>query len=332
METLDNEVCTDSFSHEMIYLLGCYGSILMWLQRTVDVLSVLGFCVITFLKMCFAFILRYELKEMIQKIRVLKGNASSTATPLHELEAYLPRPSVQQESSFLIGSPGVATSTGVSTGNYIGNFIPGGGGGDISRRRMTRASGPFLEPNPLLSPPLMLSQYNPRRHSSVTAITAAFQSGLTSSSFTGFSGGGLLASPREDKRETTRDDKRDEKTTKSFSLTSQPSITSSSTATGTTVVDVMRTGSLSSGNSGVKRGPPPPPPPPPSLQPHEIITANKTALKSAAVPQQQLSQSATKGRMMMKMLSNQRSGDASGASSSTSSVDRNKSKIEPSMV
>ena len=235
-------LCTDSFSHETIFLFGCYDSILQWLQRTTDILSVLGFCVITFLKMCFAFILRYEIKEMIQKIRVLKGNAAATpATPLHELEAYLPRPSVQQESSFLINSPQTTSP-----------FMPD------ARRRMTRTSGPFDVPNPLLSPPTTSTSgftQQHRRHSSVTAITAAFQSSLTSRERS------ELVSPR---------DVREDRTT---------TFSNPSSSTATTVVDVNKssvstTDRTSSSTSSKQRSQQPPP--------HDIITANKTALKSAA--------------------------------------------------
>ncbi|RWS14728.1 tetraspanin-1-like protein [Dinothrombium tinctorium] len=90
--------CVDSYSEDKIYTFGCYDSILHWLQRSANILCVLGFCVISFLKLCFVCILRYEIKEMIQKIQVLKGTTDCDQTPLHELEAYLPRPSMQQDS------------------------------------------------------------------------------------------------------------------------------------------------------------------------------------------------------------------------------------------
>lgn len=287
-DSLEPGVCTDSFSHETIFLFGCYDSILQWLQRTTDILSVLGFCVITFLKMCFAFILRYEIKEMIHKIRVLKGNSSATsATPLHELEAYLPRPSVQQESSFLINTP---PGTGGAT--MIGStFMPP----DMARRRMTRTSGPF--DNPLLSPPSglvasSLTQHH-RRHSSVTAITAAFQSGITSLSSAGRSSdGGGRGSLKDDKTVTS------------------PNL-SSSTATATTVVDINKSSgqSTSSTGTGSKR----------VIPSHDIITATKTALKSAAVS----SSSSGSKKSVQK-----RSSDAEG-STTTAVVGK---KTEPSMV
>lgn len=101
---VDYDRCAESYSPDTINVYGCYDSISKWFQRTIETLSVIGFCVITFLKLCFAFILRYEIKEMIQKIQMLKGEASMTgcipAAPLHELEAYLPRASIQQDTTF----------------------------------------------------------------------------------------------------------------------------------------------------------------------------------------------------------------------------------------
>ncbi|EZA61190.1 CD63 antigen [Ooceraea biroi] len=51
---------------------GCEESLVRWLRKTADLLFVLGFCVIAFAKLCFLGILRYEIREMIQKIRMLR--------------------------------------------------------------------------------------------------------------------------------------------------------------------------------------------------------------------------------------------------------------------
>ena len=51
---------------------GCEDSLVDWLRKTADLLFVLGFCVIAFAKLCFLGILRYEIREMIQKIRLLQ--------------------------------------------------------------------------------------------------------------------------------------------------------------------------------------------------------------------------------------------------------------------
>lgn len=91
--------CVESYDPELIYVFGCYDTVLEWLSQCASILLVLGFCVISFIKLCFLCILRYEIKEMIQKIKVLKGMEDTSNLPVHDLEAYLPRPSVQQDST-----------------------------------------------------------------------------------------------------------------------------------------------------------------------------------------------------------------------------------------
>ena len=76
-------LCVTAFDPNEIHVFGCYDSIRKWLQQATDVLSVLGFCVITFLKVCFTCILRYEIREMIQKIQVLKRSGSGSC-PGHQ--------------------------------------------------------------------------------------------------------------------------------------------------------------------------------------------------------------------------------------------------------
>lgn len=65
----------------------CAERLLAWLRRTADALFVLGYCVIAFLKLCFLGILRYEIKEMIQKIRILRSELSAgellEGSPIH---------------------------------------------------------------------------------------------------------------------------------------------------------------------------------------------------------------------------------------------------------
>lgn len=51
---------------------GCIDKVVSWLRNTADILFVLGYCVIAFLKLSFLGILRYEIKEMIQKIKLLQ--------------------------------------------------------------------------------------------------------------------------------------------------------------------------------------------------------------------------------------------------------------------
>ena len=61
------------YGESHVYTAGCEGRLLFWLRQSADVLFVLGYCVIAFLKLCFLGILRYEIREMIQKIKVLQG-------------------------------------------------------------------------------------------------------------------------------------------------------------------------------------------------------------------------------------------------------------------
>ncbi|XP_066602331.1 uncharacterized protein [Prorops nasuta] len=57
---------------QQIYTRGCEEFLMGWLRKTADLLFVLGFCVIAFAKLCFLGILRYEIREMIQKIKLLR--------------------------------------------------------------------------------------------------------------------------------------------------------------------------------------------------------------------------------------------------------------------
>lgn len=111
--------CLTKLDNEHIWKTGCYDHLYKWLQSSVDLLSVLGFCVITFIKMCFLCLLRYEIKEMIDKIKVIKGqtNEPNATLPFQDLEAYLPRPSVQQDTGLL------ATTGSASQCSYRGNAI-----------------------------------------------------------------------------------------------------------------------------------------------------------------------------------------------------------------
>lgn len=52
---------------------GCDERLLQYLRSTASLLAILGYCVLAFLKMCFLGILRYEIREMIQKIRILRA-------------------------------------------------------------------------------------------------------------------------------------------------------------------------------------------------------------------------------------------------------------------
>lgn len=55
-----------------VHQLGCVDRLASWLKSSADILFVLGYCVIAFLKCTFLGILRYEIREMIQKIKLLQ--------------------------------------------------------------------------------------------------------------------------------------------------------------------------------------------------------------------------------------------------------------------
>lgn len=126
---LAHNSCDIRANDEHLYHQGCYEAVHLWFQSSVDLLSVTGFCVNTFVKMCFLCLLRYEIREMIDKIRVIKGEngkssglggggggggggghgrgsggAGGHMLPFQDLEAYLPRPSMQQDTIYGSGS------------------------------------------------------------------------------------------------------------------------------------------------------------------------------------------------------------------------------------
>lgn len=70
---------------------GCSDVLILWIRNTADILFVLGYCVIAFLKLCFLGILRYEIKEMIQKIKLLQTEMAQAI-----LNAEMGEPQLQQ--------------------------------------------------------------------------------------------------------------------------------------------------------------------------------------------------------------------------------------------
>jgi hypothetical protein len=63
---------------------GCSEKVIEFLDSSSDLLFVVGFCIIVFMKGCFLAILRYEIKEMIQKIKLLNGDDGGQ-TAMNEL-------------------------------------------------------------------------------------------------------------------------------------------------------------------------------------------------------------------------------------------------------
>ncbi|KAG5681468.1 hypothetical protein PVAND_010900 [Polypedilum vanderplanki] len=72
-----------------VYQKGCIDVLILWLRHTADILFVLGYCVIAFLKLCFLGILRYEIKEMIQKIKLLQTEMAQSILNSEMGEAHL---------------------------------------------------------------------------------------------------------------------------------------------------------------------------------------------------------------------------------------------------
>lgn len=68
------------------YLQGCVERLAAWMRSTADILFVLGYCVIAFLKLSFLGILRYEIKEMIQKIKLLQTELATSILGVPEVE------------------------------------------------------------------------------------------------------------------------------------------------------------------------------------------------------------------------------------------------------
>lgn len=105
---------------------GCDERLLAYLKATASVLAILGYCVLAFVKLCFLGILRYEIREMIQKIRILRTELELTnvngAVPgvnmrdgaESERESLLVRP----ESTNLLSSPPTQTKNPNGNNNY----------------------------------------------------------------------------------------------------------------------------------------------------------------------------------------------------------------------
>lgn len=65
---------------------GCEQKLRKWLRDAAHILGVLGYCVLAFLKVCFLGILRYEIREMVQKIKLLQSDQAPPVLLLSEPE------------------------------------------------------------------------------------------------------------------------------------------------------------------------------------------------------------------------------------------------------
>ncbi|XP_076325967.1 tetraspanin-9-like [Tachypleus tridentatus] len=102
-----------------VYQDGCYEVLFAWFRHSADMLSVLGFCVIAFLKVCFLGILRYEIREMIQKIKILK-EVGDTST-IHDSHIHIPGSSYQNDTC----CPNIRTGNHLtSNNNHVTSEMP----------------------------------------------------------------------------------------------------------------------------------------------------------------------------------------------------------------
>ncbi|KAJ8979177.1 hypothetical protein NQ317_018999 [Molorchus minor] len=118
-----NGTCDGDHQHHSS---GCDERLLAYLRSTASLLAILGYCVLAFLKTCFLGILRYEIREMIQKIRILRTelelpNANGAVpgtlraeSAESERESLLIRP----ESAALLSSPPTQTKNPNGNNNY----------------------------------------------------------------------------------------------------------------------------------------------------------------------------------------------------------------------
>lgn len=125
-----NLTCVKSGADKgLVHQGGCLEPVHRWLQRNADILAVIGFCVIAFLKICFLAILRYEIREMIQKIKILKGlddqSMINAGIPGFDQQQYIPKPCPATASS----PPAATASAHPATAAPLGGGGCGGGGG-----------------------------------------------------------------------------------------------------------------------------------------------------------------------------------------------------------
>lgn len=116
---------------------GCALHLEKWLLNSAETLMILGFCVIAFIKLCFVGILRFEIQEMIQKIKVLQGEAPCVPNPEIAAALGLVCPDKAAETGGLLSSGG---GDGDGTGGEEGK------GGDAHADPESAAATPLTQP------------------------------------------------------------------------------------------------------------------------------------------------------------------------------------------
>ncbi|XP_034943470.1 uncharacterized protein [Chelonus insularis] len=127
---------------------GCEESLMSWLRKTADLLFVLGFCVIAFAKLCFLGILRYEIREMIQKIRLLREPPPPATSTF--IQSFC-QPATQ---SVPIATVVITTTTTTSTTTMTTmttSTLPGGSPYGPASVNITSNNGAILQPQQLQS-------------------------------------------------------------------------------------------------------------------------------------------------------------------------------------
>ena len=67
------------------YHTGCVVPLAAWVKSGGDALFVIGLCVVAFVKFTFLSILRYEIKEMIQKIKLMQNETQQVTMPYEQI-------------------------------------------------------------------------------------------------------------------------------------------------------------------------------------------------------------------------------------------------------
>lgn len=91
-----------------VYRNGCGLKLVQWLNNVSEILFILGFCMVGFIKLCFLIILRWEIREMIEKIQILENGGIDLSNSLSSPRLSLtgrpgPRYSIQKQYSTTSG-------------------------------------------------------------------------------------------------------------------------------------------------------------------------------------------------------------------------------------
>ncbi|XP_042232096.1 leukocyte antigen CD37-like [Homarus americanus] len=133
----DRNLTCDSGEDKDYHGTGCAAHLEKWLLTSAETLMILGFCVIAFVKLCFVGILRFEIQEMIQKIKVLQGDNPCVPNP--EIAAALGLVSPEKP-----GECGGLLSSGGGDSNGAGGEE--GRGGDTHGDTESGAATPLTQP------------------------------------------------------------------------------------------------------------------------------------------------------------------------------------------